>query len=155
VTNCAAPPHTHPRSNTAGGRLLATSGAFQGVSLAHSLGGWGFSLTHTLTLTHSLTHTLSHTHSRCSVQGAACSRRRAHFSPRLSSTSREFFIDNLLVRIHLIIVMIRWTGLAPWGFEFPFPGSLTSAFLQGAVRWRHRGHSSPRLSSTSTWTPVW
>jgi len=34
----------------------------------------------------------------------------------------EFFIDNLLVRIHLIIVMIRWTGLAPWEFEFPFCG---------------------------------
>ena len=26
---------------------------------------------------------------------------------------------NLLV----IIVMIRWTGLAPWKFEFPCPGS--------------------------------
>jgi len=25
---------------------------------------------------------------------------------------REFFIDNLLVRKHFIIVMIRWTGLA-------------------------------------------
>jgi len=25
---------------------------------------------------------------------------------------REFFIDNLLVRIHFIILMIRWTGLA-------------------------------------------
>ena len=22
--------------------------------------------------------------------------------------------------------MVRWTGLAPWEFEFPFPGSLTS-----------------------------
>ena len=32
---------------------------------------------------------------------------------------REFFIDNLLVRIHYIIVMIKWTGLAPWEFEFP------------------------------------
>ena len=42
---------------------------------------------------------------------------------------REFFIDNLLVRIHLIIVMIRWTGLPPWEFESPFPGSLTSTFL--------------------------
>jgi len=42
---------------------------------------------------------------------------------------REFFIDNLLVRVHFIIVMIRWTGLAPWEFEFPFPGSLTSTFL--------------------------
>ena len=26
--------------------------------------------------------------------------------------------------------MIRWTGLAPWEFEFPFPGSLTSTFLE-------------------------
>jgi len=26
--------------------------------------------------------------------------------------------------------MIRWTGLAPWEFQFPFPGSLTSTFLQ-------------------------
>ena len=42
---------------------------------------------------------------------------------------REFFIDNLLVRIHFIIAMIRWTGLAPWEFDFPFPGSLTSTFL--------------------------
>jgi len=42
---------------------------------------------------------------------------------------RVFFIDNLLVRIHFIIVMIRWTGLAPWEFEFPFAGSLTSTFL--------------------------
>ena len=33
-------------------------------------------------------------------------------------------------RIHFIIVMIRWTGLAPWEFEFPFPGSLISTFLK-------------------------
>ena len=44
----------------------------------------------------------------------------------LISGEREFFIDNLLVRIHLII---WWTGLAPWEFEFSFPGSLTSTFL--------------------------
>ena len=37
---------------------------------------------------------------------------------------REFFIDNLLVRIHFIVVMIRWTGLAPWEFESPFPTPL-------------------------------
>ena len=35
---------------------------------------------------------------------------------------REYFIDNLLVRIHFIIVMVRWTGPAQWEFEFPFPG---------------------------------
>ena len=29
---------------------------------------------------------------------------------------REFFIDNLLVRIYFIIEMIWWTGLAPWEF---------------------------------------
>jgi len=38
-------------------------------------------------------------------------------------------IDNRLVRVRFIIVMIRWTGLAPSEFEFPFPGSLTSTFL--------------------------
>ena len=43
---------------------------------------------------------------------------------------RKFFIDNLLVRIHFIIVMIRWTGLASWEFEFPFPDSLASTFLE-------------------------
>ena len=47
-----------------------------------------------------------------------------------TGTEREFFTDNLLVQIHVIIVMIRWTGLAPWEFESPFPGSLTSTFLQ-------------------------
>jgi len=48
---------------------------------------------------------------------------------------REFFIENLLVQIHLIIVMIRWTGLAPWEFEFPFPGSLASTFLSVQRSW--------------------
>ena len=62
-------------------------------------------------------------------------RRRASLSDSFAALSpsgcreREFFIDNLLVQFHCIIVMIRWTGLAPWEFEFPFPGSLTSTFL--------------------------
>ena len=59
-------------------------------------------------------------------QGRSCKQSLERFS------EREFFIDNLLVRIHFIIVMIRWTGLAPWEFEFPFAGSLTSTFLAGA-----------------------
>ena len=41
---------------------------------------------------------------------------------------REFFIDNLLVRVLFVIEMMWWTGLAPWEFEFPLPGSLTSTF---------------------------
>jgi len=45
-------------------------------------------------------------------------------------SKREFFIDNLLVRIRFIVVMIMWTGLAPYEFEFPIPGSLTSTFLE-------------------------
>ena len=43
------------------------------------------------------------------------------FFPNVQS---EFFIDNLLVRILFISEMIWWTGLAPWEFEFSFPGSL-------------------------------
>ena len=38
----------------------------------------------------------------------------------------EFFIDNLLVRVHVIIVMIKLTGLATREFESPLPGSLAS-----------------------------
>jgi len=49
------------------------------------------------------------------------------------SRERGIFIDNLLVRIHFIIEMISWTGLAPWEFELPFPGSLTSTFLRDAL----------------------
>jgi len=57
---------------------------------------------------------------------------------------RDFFIDNLLVRIHFNIVMIRWTGLAPWECEFPFPGSLTCSQVPADVRARE-----PRLRRAS------
>ena len=52
-----------------------------------------------------------------------------HPTPTLSPNStslareRELCIDNLLVRIHFIIEIIWWTGLAPWESEFPVPGS--------------------------------
>ena len=42
---------------------------------------------------------------------------------KVSRSERDFFSDNLLVRIHFIIEMIWWTGLAPWEFEFPFPNT--------------------------------
>jgi len=42
---------------------------------------------------------------------------------------RDLFIENILVRIHFIILIIRWTGRAPWEYEFPFPGILTSTIL--------------------------
>ena len=41
---------------------------------------------------------------------------------------RVFFIDKITVQIHSVIVMIRWTRLAPWEYEFPFQGSLTFSF---------------------------
>ena len=37
---------------------------------------------------------------------------------------KELFIDNLLVRIHFVIEIIWWTGLASWEFEFPFQVAL-------------------------------
>ena len=33
--------------------------------------------------------------------------------------------------------MIRWTGLALWELEFPFPGSLMSTFLAGFLAADH------------------
>ena len=49
---------------------------------------------------------------------------------RAASAEREieFFIDNRLDGIHLVIEMIRCTGLAPSEFEFSFP-QVYSAFL--------------------------
>ena len=54
--------------------------------------------------------------------------RGVHFWYVQRERERKFFIDKLLVRIHLIIVMICETGLAPWELDFPYPGSLTSTF---------------------------
>ena len=50
--------------------------------------------------------------------------------PRFSFArpEKDIYIENLLVRIHLIIEMIWWTGLAPLEISVPFPGSLTSIF---------------------------
>jgi len=46
----------------------------------------------------------------------------AQVGPQMpDSREREFFFDNLLVRIRFIIVMMRWTGLAPWEFAFTVP----------------------------------
>ena len=47
------------------------------------------------------------------------------------TSERDFFIDNLLVGIHVIFEMSWRTGLAPWEFEFSFPGSLISTLPGG------------------------
>ena len=46
--------------------------------------------------------------------GVETGRWRRHVPEALFQAHTEQSIDNLLVRIHFIIVMIRWTGLAPW-----------------------------------------
>jgi len=66
------------------------------------------------------------------VPGVALLRRAVVACHLHVSRGRHFFVHNLLPQIHFIIVMIRWTGLAPWEFEFPFSGSLVSTF---SVSW--------------------
>jgi len=58
----------------------------------------------------------------------------------LSVREREFFIANLLGRIHFIIVMMRWTGLAPWDFEF--------AGLRSRARCSARGERKRELHTS-------
>ena len=70
---------------------------------------------------------------------------------RAKAASSGFFSDNLLVRIHLIIVMIRWTGLASWEFQFPFPGSVTSTFLGFGVGPPGRRAKAASSGSDSSW----
>ena len=48
---------------------------------------------------------------------------------RRCAFQREFFIENLLVRIHFIIVMSRWTGLAPCA-----PANCTSRESKASLR---------------------
>ena len=57
---------------------------------------------------------------------------------------REVVIESLLVRIHFIIEMIWWTGLAPWEFESPVPNNLISTFLPPLVS----HHSRTTLASS-------
>ena len=63
--------------------------------------------------------------------------------PLMAIRERELFIDNLLVRIHLIFEMIWRTGLAPWEFDLSCPGSLISTCicLPMICVTRHASHS--------------
>jgi len=45
----------------------------------------------------------------------------------LETAWTHFQVDNLLVRIHFIIVMIRWTGLAPLPGFYQGTSDLTRA----------------------------
>jgi len=73
--------------------------------------------------------------------------RPVHVNTESLPRERDFFISNLLARNHFIIVMIRWIGLAPWKFEFPFAGSLTSTFLEPAHTVEHDPFIKRQLAS--------
>ena len=66
------------------------------------------------------------------------------------SGEREFFIDDLLVRIHVIIEMIWWTGLAPCEFELPFSGSLICTFLACVWHTRFGAVAGPLSTQSGT-----
>jgi len=67
---------------------------------------------------------------RVQVQGAAGRRGHAQHLP----TQREFFI----VRNHFIIVVIRWTGIAPWEFEFKSAALLVAVAMLSTCREIHQ-----------------
>ena len=69
-------------------------------------------------------------YNRLRARGASDTKRPRENAREGERGKRDFFVDNLLVRIHSIVAMIWWTGLAPWEFEFPFPVSLTLTFHQ-------------------------
>jgi len=75
-----------------------------------------------------------------------------HPTPTPHVRERELFIDNLLVRIHLIIVMIWWTGLAPWDFEFPFRRCLVDlAVCEPGENWLGEHLDGREFELPSTW----
>ena len=71
-----------------------------------------------------------------------------HFSLNILH-EREFVIDNLLVRIHFLIEMIWWIGLAPWEFEVPLPGNFKFTFLEPPAKFTDPSNLE-RLTNEST-----
>ena len=66
------------------------------------------------TLVHAYIHTFIHA---CTALASRAFKRCPIWSQNTVHTEREFFVDNLLVQVRVIIVMNRRTGLAPWGCE--------------------------------------
>ena len=60
-------------------------------------------------------------------------------------------MDNLLVQIHSIVVMITWTGLAPWKFESPFSGSYTSIFVDVRLPGKGRCEANWKREIKAIW----
>ena len=73
----------------------------------------------------------------CWAYGTSSSTLRGNKPPpaKLAEAKKEgeFIINHLLVRIHFIIEVIWWTGLAPREYEFPFPGSFISTYLKSKI----------------------
>jgi len=64
---------------------------------------------------------------------------RGRREPLVVWPESECLIDNPLVRIHCIVVMIRWTGLAP----YIYPPMQVEAVLAKAERASARGRREP------------
>ena len=73
-------------------------------------------------------------------------------------------IDNVLVRNHFIIVMIRWTSLASWEIEFPVHGRLRGCGVvlrerggrgKESERERARGRERQRVRESEMVFWVW
>ena len=63
---------------------------------------------------------------------------------RIMQRESEFFMGNLLVRIHLIIEMIAVDRPCAMDIQFPFPGSFIATFLEG---YANQVHARPRRPS--------
>ena len=64
---------------------------------------------------------------------------------KVPSGEREFFIDNLLVRIHFITEMINRTGRVKWVFDFPAGHAFGSVWWSPGT-WHHCCGGSSSLS---------
>ena len=84
------------------------------------------------------------------VQGFLTIEAPKHRDHEVCSREREFFIDNLLARIHFIIEVIWWTGLAPW--EFPHPKG-KDLRVQGYLTMEAPKHRDHEVRSTLPSSP--
>ena len=90
--------------------------------LAHS----ELTLRHTAGLVPALLRTKACTIAHASLGCHASPKVNTHRPKSTGTREREFFVENLQVRIHFNIEKLWWTGLAQREFEFPLPGSLIS-----------------------------
>jgi hypothetical protein len=68
----------------------------------------------------------------------------------VQSRERESLIDNLLAQIRFMMVMISWTGLAPWEFECLIHGVPFASRLPFRIFIEHTGPRGTARSCTES-----